>query len=217
MPFFESIPEPPPPVGVEEIAYYDFPWHQPQHWLPGLGSSGVRLARTPTTAMFLTVEAVYPRGMALMLEARVHPDHPVEDVFFHRHDPRGGLGYGLRFGLEWPDGSRAVADGNGDGDGRASGPSLSMAGSRGGGLSWSWEMWLAPLPPAAPVTVHVLWPERGIEETGVVWDLAPIVDRAAEAEELWPLPPPPHAYGWTSYGPMHGATHADEEHGEGER
>lgn len=215
VPFFEPVPEPPPPV-VEETAYYDFPWHPPNHWLPGLGDAGVTIARTPTTAVFVAVEAVYPRGLSLALEARVHPDHPVDDIFFHRHDPRGGLGYGLRFGLEWPDGSRAVADGHGADDERGSGPRLSMAGSRGGGLTWSWEMWLTPLPPPGPVTVHVLWPDRGIEETSIAWDLTAVVARADEAEELWSLPSPPREYGWTAYAPMGMAHGADGNTSEGE-
>ena len=221
MPFFEPLPELPEAPGDGGPIAFDFPWQRPDHWLPGLGDSGVVLARTPTTAVFLTVDAVYPRGISLDLQARIHPDHLAQDGLFWQHDPGRSPGSALRFGLGWPDGSRVVADEGCSPEARTAEPSLSMAGGGGGGLTWSWRMWLTPLPPPGPVTVHVLWESRGIPETAVEWDLSAIVARAGAAAELWPLPPPPAEHGWMAYAPMRGASYAshapDETDDEGER
>ena len=218
MPFFAPIPDPPDEPSHDQVVAYDFPWQRPEHWLPALGDTGIVLARTETTAVFLSVEAVYPRGLALDLQARIHPDHLAEEGLPWSHDPIGTRRSALRLGLEWPDGSRAVAEEGWAPDATTSAPNLAMAGGGGGGLSWSYRMWLTPLPPAGPVTVHVLWEARGIPETSVEWDLSAIVGRAGDAVELWPLPPPPAEHGWMAYGPMRGASYAaGETDDEGER
>ena len=205
MPFFDPIPEPDAEQIRDRPTCHDYPGHLPEHWLPGLGGEGVVLARSATTAVFLRVDAVFPRGLALSLDARLHPDDLVEGEFFGFHHDYVPAGRRLRVGLEWPDGSRVVAEAR-RGPEADSAPRLSMTGGGGGGLTFSWNLWLHPLPPAGPVTVHVLWESRGIEETSVVWDLAPIVARAGDAVELWPLPPPPEEYGWTAYSPMDGGS-----------
>lgn len=207
MPFFEPLPSPSEPVADEGHVFFDHPWQKPEHWLPALGASGIVLARTDTTALFLTVDEVYHRGLSLDLQARVHPDHLADGGLFWHHHPQADPREALRFGLEWPDGSRAVADSIFSPDEGSDRPTLSMAGGGGGGLSWSWRMWLTPLPPPGPVTVHVLWESRGIPETAVPWDLTAVVGSAGESAELWPLPTPPAEGGWFAYAPLAGMSH----------
>jgi hypothetical protein len=205
MPFFAPIPDPDPPAQQVHL-HVDWPNVRPDHWLPGLGPDAVVAAQTDTTAVVLRALDVYPRGLALGLLILVKPSAGDDDV-----DPWGYGPYGprpsraLRLGLEWADGSRVES-------GEYRGPSspapgtyqLNLGGGGGGGLRREVELWLTPLPPPEPVTVHILWEPRGIAETSAVWDLAPVVARAARAAELWPLDPAPtmeEEAGWIAYGP----------------
>jgi hypothetical protein len=211
MPFFAPLPQPDPePEMVHR--HYDWPGRRPDHWLPGASPDSVVLARTPSTALVLCAGDVYPRGMALRLLILGDPaageDDADLDPWGHVH-VRPSRPSPLRLGLEWSDGRRAelatwgaVEDAEPDPDAFR----LVTGGGGGGQTRQELELWLTPLPPAEPVTVHVLWDQRGVAEQSVAWDLAPIVARAASAVELWHLDPPPSdgAFGWMAYSPMGG-------------
>lgn len=198
MPFFAPLPEPEPePESDAARRFYAFPWQEPEHVLAGLGPAG--LARTATTALQLAVVGVYPQGLALAVRARFHPDH-LDDPW---GPPRRAVGPmdDLRFGLQWPDGSRAEVDEPHDGQ-DPSGYRLAIP--RGGGweLGYDWGLWLWPLPPPERVTAHVMWERRGIPETAAELDLAPIIPWAAGSVELWPLPDPPPEGVWRANAPL---------------
>jgi hypothetical protein len=199
MPFFQPPPEP-EPTHEESARFYRTPWDPPDNALPGLGPSGLLLARTPTTAVHLAVTGAYPDGLGLQVQAFFHPDHPYGPLTRPPRRPTQPMD-DLRLGLQWPDGTRAEAQPahqppTGE---DPSAVRLFSRGGGGGGIHWRWELWLRPLPAPGPVTVYVQWEPRGIPETAVPWDLAPFVHWADQTEELWPLPDLPTDTGWIGY------------------
>jgi hypothetical protein len=210
MPFFDELPELPARPGTSGPIYRDDPHSQPEHWSPAPVGIGVLAARTEDTAVRFDVRDAYPRGLAVDIRVLVSPDGPdVEDAHRWRHDdPRLPFIGDLRLGLLWPDGTRAEASGFGP-PAHDGWPVLAVRGGGGGGLGWLWHAWLHPLPPAGPVSVHCVWPGRGILETATALDLTPAVEAAALAEELWHLPTfeqaPPEG-GWFAYAPLGGSS-----------
>lgn len=204
MPFFAPLPEPEPepePPGNDARRFFAYPWQEPEHLLPGLGQAGLVLGRSETTALQLAVAGVYPQGLALAVRARFHPEH-VDDVWGPPRRAAGAMG-DLRFGLQWPDGSRVEAGQTPGGEDPAQGGySLDVPYSGGGDLGYDWRVWLWPLPEPGRVTVHVMWERRGIPETAAELDLAPIIAWAAGSVELWPLPDPPQEGSWRAYAPL---------------
>lgn len=202
MPFFAPLPRPEDLAEEYEPAqYYAYPWAAPDNVLPGLGDAGVLLARNDTTAVQLAVTGAYRTGLTLVIQARFHPDHP-----YDQWPPGPGplrWREDFRFGLEWADGSRSLPVGDEEDDTSAS-YRLQGNGGGGGGLRYDWDYWLWPLPPPGPATAYVWWESRGIPETAVTIDLAPYVEWAEGASELWPLPEAPQEFGWTAYAPFGG-------------
>ena len=187
MEFF--APRPDPQASAADEPYYADPRQEPANALPGFSGVGITLARSQTTALQLSLAGSYPQGLALAVRARLHPDHaPGRSLPPLRHDPFEDL----RIGLQWPDGTRCEADTQWCLPDRDNGAyHLTSQGSGGGDLTYNWNWWLWPLPPPGPVTVHLLWEQRGLPETATVVDLTPFVASAAEATVLWPLPDPP--------------------------
>ncbi|MBI1379098.1 MAG: hypothetical protein GC157_16700 [Frankiales bacterium] len=206
MPFFDELPEPPPEPAGSGPVYRDWPWAQPEHWNPAPVAVGAVVGRSADTLVRLDVRDAYPRGLALDVRAWLSPDgEGLEGLHrgFHPHHRRAFVD-DLRLGLLWPDGTRVEA-GEQQGPEAEVGPALTAAGGGGGGLTWRWHLWLYPLPAPGPVTVYCVWAGRGIEETATGLDLAPAVEAAVLAEELWHLPTveeaPPEG-GWFAYAPI---------------
>ena len=205
MAFFAEL-TPPEPQDLHPQAYFDQPWSRPEHWLPGVANVGAVIGRTDDTAVRLTFLDAYPRGATFQVRALLRPGSAELD---HRHHPMP-FASDLRVGMQWPDGRRVEASNDwhpamhGEDADEAPEFHLTMYGGGGGGLSWAWDAWIWPLPPAGPVTLYCRWDGRGIPETATVLDLTPLARAADDAEELWPLPPLPEdgEYGWTSYSPM---------------
>jgi hypothetical protein len=208
MAFFAELPREPLPPEQRQV-HYDHPFDRPQHWLPGSASFGVVAGRTDDTAVHVAFHDVYPRGVSLEVLVLLHPDGAELDHMHMHHGPSSGR---LRLGLQWPDGRRTESDdewfpgrrGGDDGDFH-----LQLRGGGGGGLSYSWDAWLWPLPPAGPATLYCRWDDRGIAETATPIELTAVVAAAEAARELWPLPPVPdmpegEGFGWTAYSPMGG-------------
>ena len=104
VPFFQPPPEP-EPTPRESAQFYRVPWDQPDNALPGLGPTGLLLARTRTTAVHLAVTGAYPDGLALQVQAFFHPDHPYGPLTRPPRRPTQPMD-DLRLGLQWPDGTR---------------------------------------------------------------------------------------------------------------
>lgn len=192
--FFAPRPVPQAP----EQTFYAAPWQEPENALPGLGADAVTLLRTDTHAGQLALGGAYPQGLALVVRARLHPDH-LGDRWWE--PAYGGPFDDLRFGIAWPDGNRAEAGADWQPPTARENDEafrLMPAGGGGGGLGHEWRFWLWPLPPAGPVTVHLTWEQRGIPETAVDVDLTPFVSAADTATDLWPLPNPRAQLAWTA-------------------
>ncbi len=113
--------------------------------------------------------------------------------------------------MEYPDGRRvSVLDGM-----RALGPAaaadstqlvLAQQGGSGGDRSVDQTFWLAPLPPAGPVTFIVTWPSFGMAESRATLDGGAVLEAAPRSQVLWPAqptaehpepaPPPRPPSGW---------------------
>jgi hypothetical protein len=208
--FFDEIPEQEPEEELSQRQlYFDNPGEAPQHWLPGVAGVGAVIGRTAHTAVRITFAEVYPRGVAIEVQALLDPSGPDVDAL-HRHFGRPGrTSSDLRLGMLWPDGRRTETASewyhgpHQEVEPRDGNLMLRMHGGGGGGLAWHWRAWLWPLPPAGPVEVYLRWDARDIPETMTTIDLTPVVAAAADAEELWPLPEPPQGeYGWFSHSPM---------------
>jgi hypothetical protein len=52
--------------------------------------------------------------------------------------------------------------------------------------------WLAPVPPAGPMTLVYACPAVGIDEVAVEVDATPLAEAAAQVEVLWPWEPERH-------------------------
>jgi hypothetical protein len=74
--------------------------------------------------------------------------------------------------------------------------------SGGGSRGWSSGYWIFPLPPEGPITIAFAWPRWGLQEQSRKLDAAPILEAAAQVEQLWEdnrpygpeAPPPPVAF-----------------------
>lgn len=201
MPFFAPLDEPESSPAAER-EFYSYPWQEPENALPGLSAAAITLVLTDTTALQLALAGAYPQGLALTLRGRLHPDHVTDLSWGPTH--RGPLG-DLRIGLEWADGRRCEANdhwGPPSSDERPDGYQLTPQGGGGGGLTYNWKLWLWPLPPPGPVTIYVLWEQRGITETATAADLTPYVASAEDATILWPLPDPPDEPRWLLRAPL---------------
>lgn len=152
MPFFAPRPEPESSPATEQ-SFYAYPWQEPENALPGLSAVGITLARTATTALQLALAGAYPQGLALTIHGRMHPDHVMD---LSSGPPHGGPLGELRIGLEWPDGRMCEANDQWGppSDEHEDGYQLTSRGGGGGGLAYTWKLWLWPLPPLGAVTIQ---------------------------------------------------------------
>ncbi|WP_354172525.1 hypothetical protein [Arthrobacter sp. UYEF36] len=101
----------------------------------------------------------------------------------------------LMFGVELPDGSKAIT-GNmgphafkGEGGQEPEPPTLVLANGGGGGgddeLAGTGALWLWPLPPAGNLRLVAQWKDFGMEETTAVLDGGQLREAAAGVQEFW--------------------------------
>ncbi len=94
----------------------------------------------------------------------------------------------FRLGVELPDGVRATT-----GSGDAPPPESPSAGavltrlsdSSTGPLRWQGDYWLWPLPTEGSMVVGCYWPDRGISESLVSIDTAPLAAAAQKCRPVW--------------------------------
>jgi hypothetical protein len=151
-------------------------WGPPSLLLPGRVAKDVVIAASEDHAVVMEGIACYPSGLSFELRTvgLYYYDHE-----FNEYEPSMGswvrragekeLPPGLlRFGVEYSDGQKATtleADHGwhrSEDDGRLR---LQLGGGGGGGATWSWRIWITPLPPDGPVVFVCEWPAFGIEET----------------------------------------------------
>lgn len=202
MSFFDGLagpaPDREPPRMVE---HRRAPWEElAPNVVPATVALDVLLARTERLAVWVGDAVVGPRSAALVLT--VVAKDPLDGP-----RPHGDL-RGLRFGVGFADGRRAVADHPPRGHTRPEGDAqreiaLWPRGGTGGRRRHEQRHILWPLPPAGPLTLALAWPQQGIGETTAAVDSALLREAASRVVELWPddRPPPPEdpGAGWLRY------------------
>jgi hypothetical protein len=122
-----------------------------------------------------------PRGLRRRLFGLISPRH---------QDEAGSAEERLWLGVQYADGRTGSTVGIATRDDLHDAPvRFASGGGRGGTRSYQTHLWLAPLPPAGPLTFVCTWPLFNIPETQTVVDATPIQEAAARTEILWPVEP----------------------------
>ncbi|SDG56135.1 hypothetical protein [Klenkia brasiliensis] len=154
-------------------------WQPPDNEVPVGVPLAALLARTDDVAVALTGAQVYSTGVALDLVVTTRS--AAEEL--HEHVFGGRRGRGPLLGVQFADGRRGSLHGEG-GD-----VLLTSRGGGGGGRSVQQGLWLHPVPPAGPLSVVVLAPGLGIDETRTGLDGGPLAAAVRDVVELWPWEP----------------------------
>jgi len=190
--FFDPLPEPEHEVVRSEQP----PWVAPPGNEVGVGVAlSLLLARTERIAVALEGGRAFSTGVELRLVVRRRPsteddEEPWEllDPFARHPRVRGRTpNEGLRFGVEFADGSKVTHLDPPHPPGET--PTTPVLWQRGGGgdrREHALNLWLWPLPPPGPIGFVVMWPREGIPETRHDLDAAILLDAAARVTELWP-------------------------------
>jgi hypothetical protein len=161
----------------------------PQDEVGVLALSSFLLARTSEVVVAVRGITSYSDGLHLAVVALFADEMRSEDLAYSMNDFSRSPGR-FRFGCVYADG-RAATSGTRDApmveDHRGI-PSLVLLRSDSVGLLWTGEYWLHPLPPAGPLVLGCRWPDRGIPETLVEIDPAPLLAAAATSAPVWGAP-----------------------------
>lgn len=160
------------------------------------------VARTDRAVVALQHAIAFREGCVLTLHVAVQRGSLDESAWnglvegsFRRNPVRTGIEADLKFGVRFPDGSRATTVDHAFRDwanptDRPEPPMLVEAGaeSSGGALSYlsHRRLWLCPLPPPDRFELVIEWPSMGIGTTSVLLDGSAIVRAAEQALPYWP-------------------------------
>jgi hypothetical protein len=155
------------------------------------------VARTDHTVIALHYVIAFPEGCILTLRLAVRrgslDDSAWEDALGRDPEPTAAEG-GLKFGVRFPDGSRATAiehafHGWAHPSDRPEHPMLVEAGSDSSSNGQYYDshqrLWLWPLPPPGPFEFVVEWQTMGLDLTSTTLDGSAIVRAADHALPLW--------------------------------
>jgi hypothetical protein len=170
-------------------------WHgPPQGSLPGVVPLELVLARTETVAVCVSGINAYPTGFEFELRTLGAPEAPEVDPHLFEPSGHGRRRPGeippelLRFGIQFPDGSKVTNLGPHGfifGGAEPEGPVLIERGGGGGGLEWRQSMWVWPLPDAGEMIFVCEWPAAGIGVTRRPVETAPIRQAATRAQTVF--------------------------------
>ena len=161
----------------------------PQDEVGVLALSSFLLARTGEAVVAVRGITAYSDGLHVAVVVLFADEVKSEDLTYSMNDFSRSPGR-FRFGCVFADG-RAATSGTRDAPVLESGggaPSLVLLTSTATGLMWSGDYWLHPLPPAGPLVIGCRWPDRGIPETLVEIDPAPLLSAAATSGSVWGKP-----------------------------
>ena len=178
----------PPPPKLDPVDEQP-PWFGPPENELGVPvQTRLLLARTEKVALALVDTVAYSTGLEFGLEVRLRETDELSDPFGMRYRRPGELRDDvLRFGFELADGRRvANLGGFTPIDEERRDPVLMQRGGSGGNRSWSFRYWLWPLPPPGTLTVVIQWPSEGVQLTRFELAAEPLLEAAAESEQLWP-------------------------------
>jgi hypothetical protein len=162
----------------------------PQSGPPGdevgmLALSSFLLARTSEVVVAVRGITAYSDGLHLAVVV-IFADHArSEDLAYSLQEYSRSPGR-FRVGVAFSDGRTATSGQRDAPDVEKVGMAqLKLLGSAQQGLMWNGEYWLWPLPSAGPLVVGCRWPDRGIAETLVQIDPAPLLSAAALSRSVW--------------------------------
>ncbi|MCW2679433.1 MAG: hypothetical protein JWM62_834 [Frankiales bacterium] len=161
----------------------------PQDEVGVLALSSFLLARTSEVVVAVRGITAYSDGLHLTVVVLFADEQKSEDLAYSMNNFSRSPGR-FRFGCVYADG-RAATSGTRDAptvENASDGPALVLLGSGSIGLLWSGDYWLHPLPPAGPLVLGCRWPDRGIPETLVEIDPAPLLSAAATSAPVWGAP-----------------------------
>lgn len=159
----------------------------PQDEVGVLALSSFLLARTAEVVIAVRGITAYSDGLHLTVVVLFADEQKSEDLAYSMNDFSRSPGR-FRFGCVYSDG-RAATSGTRDAPAVAAtgtqDPALVLLRSTAAGLTWFGDYWLHPLPPAGPLVIGCRWPDRGIAETLVEIDPAPLLAAAATSAPVW--------------------------------
>ncbi|MDI6102712.1 hypothetical protein QLQ12_29245 [Actinoplanes sp. NEAU-A12] len=175
----------------------DFPaWHGPPRDILGHPAPIAQfVARSEHAVVALQQFIAYPEGCGITLRITARRGSLPETVWGRLYGPHGEMDPDLRFGVRFPDGSRATPVDNAfpgwaRPTDRPEPPMLVDVASESGSSADSYgcdrQMWLWPLPPPGPFEFVVEWQSMGIDMTAVTVDGTAIARAAEKAQPYWP-------------------------------
>ena len=154
-----------------------------------LALSSFLLARTAEAVVAVRGITAYSDGLHLAVVVLFADEQKSEDVAYSMNDFSRSPGR-FRFGCVYSDG-RSATSGTRDApvvEAGTGGAALVLLRASSEALLWTGEYWLHPLPPPGPLVVGCRWPDRGIPETLVELDPAPLLAAAATSGPVWGPP-----------------------------
>ena len=153
-----------------------------------LALSSFQLARTDEVVVAVRGITAYSDGLLLAVVVLFSDEQAAEDLSWAMRDFSRSPGR-FRFGCVFADGQSATS-GTRDAPAvrTAEGPALLLTDSSSSALVWDGDYWLTPLPPKGPLVLGCRWPDRGIPETLVEIDPAPLLIAAASSGPVWTAP-----------------------------
>lgn len=182
------------PVRVAPRSGADWEAHrlhrQPQSGPPSdevgvLALSSFLLARTAEVVVAVRGITAYSDGLHLAVVVLFSDEARSEDLAYSLQEYSRSPGR-FRFGVAFSDGRSATSGQREAPDVQVGdGPQLTLLGAAHQRLMWNGEYWLWPLPPPGPLVVGCRWGDRGIPETLVQLDPAPLHAAAATSHSVW--------------------------------
>ena len=151
-----------------------------------LALSSFLLARTSEVVVAVRGITAYSDGLHIAVVVLFADQARAEDLAYSLQEYSRSPGR-FRFGMAYSDGRHATSGSRDSPDVERSSDAaqLKMLGSSHSGLVWNGDYWLWPVPPPGPLVVGCRWPDRGIAETLVQIDPAPLISAAASSKPVW--------------------------------
>ncbi len=162
----------------------------PQDEVGRLALSSFLLARTAEVVVAVRGITAYSDGLHLSAVVLFADEQRAEDLTYSMDHFSRSPGR-FRFGCVFADG-RTATSGTRDApvvEARVGEePALVLLRVDTSALVWHGEYWLHPLPPEGPLVLGCRWPDRGIPETLVEIDPAPLLAAASASGPVWGRP-----------------------------
>jgi hypothetical protein len=151
-----------------------------------LALSSFLLARTAEVVVAVRGITAYSDGLHLAVVVLFADQARAEDLAYSLQEYSRSPGR-FRFGVAFSDGRQATSGSRDSPDVERpdNAAQLKLMGSSHSGLTWTGDYWLWPLPSEGPLVVGCRWPDRGIAETLVQIDPAPLLAAAATSKPVW--------------------------------